>query len=832
MSKKMRVVTNLSNQPNINKRMYSYSDNMKNNVQNSYTPSSKTSSKSTVQSSTYNGIKTSIDNGNSVSNNTITMNKGLNKVSKTAENELNHTNDFSNKMTGTSISSVRHGVKIFKNAQKVESGLYKASKSIKVTVSKGRSIKTGTVKSKMSYSELVKRYQQDKYGILFLKRKKTPYSELVDRYYYYSDKKKQLLLLMNYHKIQTRRILKSGKESLKNIRVTTGKNVKTVAVKKIESQKSNVVSRIAKSTTKKTYNLGKRTVKTSAYGMGNQLENMMSNSDDIGTQTLNMGIKTGRVTVKTIKHTPTVAKTTYKGVKTVAKAPIKTARGTVRTTKRVVKTVNRARRLGAKKTSKLMVKNFAKASKKGVSFVAKIILKSTRKLLLPVIISVIGLLAVSSVISAPVSAVSAMFGGFFSIFSSDKKSEVESDVNESEYLFEKVTSKRLDFIDKITNDIEKYKNDYDIVKIYNTMGGELSDGNESIESIVPSVSEMVEKIQGIFHTILLTEYELSPNQSELDKTFDKIWKHITIVTSTAQPTEYCNEKDSDGTYHANDDCVNKGEIKKHTTYTSDKCDSYKYKCLGHEITIVEDGKPIIKTEYCEDVSQCSNNEKALECKGYAICKGHKSIYVTIGTADMNELLAEFFTNEINELVDKDNLTTKEKNRLKELEDNYSFCLEYIDYLLGEDYNYGYVDGENTGNADVGDVVVNNGSDIGSQAVKYGLQFVGNKYVWGGNSLTKGVDCSGFTQQVYKKFGVTIPRNSRSQAKTGKLVSYSQIKTGDLVFYAKNGVVNHVAMYIGDGKIVHASNPNPYPKGGIKISNAKYKPIYCIRRVAE
>lgn len=117
-----------------------------------------------------------------------------------------------------------------------------------------------------------------------------------------------------------------------------------------------------------------------------------------------------------------------------------------------------------------------------------------------------------------------------------------------------------------------------------------------------------------------------------------------------------------------------------------------------------------------------------------------------------------------------------------------------------------------------------------EVIKYALKFVGNPYVWGGESLTKGADCSGFVQSIYRDFGYSLPRVSKEQAKyAGKKVSESDLKPGDLIFYASNkGVVNHVAMYIGDGKIVHAANK----RQGIITSNYKYRKIYCIRRIIE
>lgn len=119
------------------------------------------------------------------------------------------------------------------------------------------------------------------------------------------------------------------------------------------------------------------------------------------------------------------------------------------------------------------------------------------------------------------------------------------------------------------------------------------------------------------------------------------------------------------------------------------------------------------------------------------------------------------------------------------------------------------------------------SSSGNEIATYALKFVGNPYVWGGESLTHGADCSGFTQTIYSHFGYSIPRVSRDQAKYGQKVSESNLQPGDLIFYTNSGgTVNHVAMYIGNGKIVHAANR----RQGIITSKYNYRSIYCIRRV--
>ena len=103
-------------------------------------------------------------------------------------------------------------------------------------------------------------------------------------------------------------------------------------------------------------------------------------------------------------------------------------------------------------------------------------------------------------------------------------------------------------------------------------------------------------------------------------------------------------------------------------------------------------------------------------------------------------------------------------------------------------------------------------------VSYALQFVGNPYVAGGTSLTKGADCSGFVQSVFRDCGYSLPRSSREQAAAGREVSLDELQPGDLLFYSKGGSINHVALYIGNGQVVHASTE----RTGIKISNYNYR----------
>ncbi len=136
-------------------------------------------------------------------------------------------------------------------------------------------------------------------------------------------------------------------------------------------------------------------------------------------------------------------------------------------------------------------------------------------------------------------------------------------------------------------------------------------------------------------------------------------------------------------------------------------------------------------------------------------------------------------------------------------------------------------GQNNGGGSGGGSDPGYKTDIsGQDVVDFACQYIGKPYEWAGNDVNNGIDCSGFTKYVYGHFGIYLPRYSGDQRSYGKAVSYANAKPGDLVCYE-----GHVAIYIGNGKIVHASNSQPYPIGGIKISPIYYgKDIITIRRL--
>lgn len=125
-----------------------------------------------------------------------------------------------------------------------------------------------------------------------------------------------------------------------------------------------------------------------------------------------------------------------------------------------------------------------------------------------------------------------------------------------------------------------------------------------------------------------------------------------------------------------------------------------------------------------------------------------------------------------------------------------------------------------------------GSGVSSTRVKlvnFAKKYLGDAYVWGGTRLGVGVDCSGFTQAIYRNFGYYIPRTSRSQGVGGTKISASNLKPGDLVFYGSSSYINHVAIYMGGGRVIHASNK----RDGIKISNMYYRqPVRFVRYIKD
>lgn len=173
--------------------------------------------------------------------------------------------------------------------------------------------------------------------------------------------------------------------------------------------------------------------------------------------------------------------------------------------------------------------------------------------------------------------------------------------------------------------------------------------------------------------------------------------------------------------------------------------------------------------------------------------------------------------EIKRLEEKKKKEEEEARRKAEEEEARRRAQE----AMAETQDSGVVVTTNNSSYDVSSIYSANGSDLGKNIAAFACQFIGNPYVPGGTSLTDGADCSGFVFSVYKNFGYKVPRTSSSLRSAGVEVAYSEAQPGDVVCYP-----GHVAIYIGNGMIVHASTK----KTGIKISRAEYRSILCVRRI--
>ncbi len=161
------------------------------------------------------------------------------------------------------------------------------------------------------------------------------------------------------------------------------------------------------------------------------------------------------------------------------------------------------------------------------------------------------------------------------------------------------------------------------------------------------------------------------------------------------------------------------------------------------------------------------------------------------------------------------LTVKKGTKIRVLTSNSKWVQVKVNGVIG------YARGKNISTGNGG--TASNTTTKGQSVINYALRFVGNPYRWGGSSLTNGTDCSGFVMSVYRHFGKSLPHSSYALRRVGRAVhGLSNAKPGDIICYS-----GHVALYIGNGKIVHASNP----RDGIKISsNANYRHIVAIRRI--
>lgn len=209
----------------------------------------------------------------------------------------------------------------------------------------------------------------------------------------------------------------------------------------------------------------------------------------------------------------------------------------------------------------------------------------------------------------------------------------------------------------------------------------------------------------------------------------------------------------------------------------------------------------------------------------------KTVTIIVAQGGATDILSEYYTNDIEELKIKKDRNDEEKIKLSKLTEDYRMALTLLDY-----YNCNADGGgKSSEDIDLSKLTELSSNEKINKMISLAKTKIGNKYIYGGTDIDRGIDCSAFVQWCYRQIGINLKRTSRSQcASDGVEVSINDIQPGDLCFYCNKGtnIVGHVSMYIGNGKIIHASNSAPYPKGGIKISDFSYRTPYKVKRIVK
>ena len=565
---------------------------------------------------------------------------------------------------------------------------------------------------------------------------------------------------------------------------------------------------------------------------------------------------------------------TYKGVRTGIKAAKKVAKKAG---------VSKAARMYANHWKNSFAgkirKGVAKAGHSVVTAAVDTLKALGQKMIIPLLMVLLVIALASTIINSVAGAVTAILSPFISDDSGEE-------IDETQLITQEITEKRAGLINELKETYQDNLVDnggfYHSVRFFNAFNDtdiEFTDSN--ISTSIYTVKDYVEAIQPIFHTIIICEYDGEASKGEMKSLITEMWNTLNVIKTEEMPTEYCGMNiaedgsvipvyDADGLVHADPaSCPNHSYASQYHADIDDGiaafCDSWYFLCEGHQgtcthhcdnncaFTYICGGRSLThlfhtesckqyycghshsswssasspgcySTNYCNGrnpmAAGCSNSTRHKHCAGYYECYGHRILALSVSLNSFGDLMNKYFLDEINSLEAKTR-TEEEELRLNNLHDSYDVCLAYLS-VLEEEYGYGS-----------SSEIVNLDGVTLTSLTDYACSFIGNPYIWGGNDPNTGADCSGFVKYVFAHFGVAMNRTAHQQVVQGTLVDgIANAQPGDLIFWSENGTddgVYHVAIYLGNNKIVHASNSRPYPAGGIKVSNV-YGTIYKIKRM--
>lgn len=519
---------------------------------------------------------------------------------------------------------------------------------------------------------------------------------------------------------------------------------------------------------------------------------------DIGVQTA----------VKGIKATPYAVKTAVKTGKNVYGA----GKGTVAAARFIKNNGLRAAwNAGRKKATQA-------AAEAGKSIVTALINAAKAlggKVIVPLIIIVVAIMAINGVITVPVTSISAIFSSMFST------RDTNTDYDIREYLNTIVPTLSANFQQDLANQMTDSWNNYHIVRFYsNTGSGEVIDPTLSgIATVFPTNDELMNMIQPVFNAVILMEYDLEPSEAEAQTLTEELFQKLFTVT-TAITVEHCGQDlltgegtvtiHDCGSVHALSDCPNK-VIGTHSSYTCDDC-CY-YWCPGHEYDCGD--------EDCGGHTRyCGGCEFA--CDGYTYCGSHDVISYTLSLDGIYALEAEYFLDPIEQLSNIPNRTEDEEARLQELKDYHEIFIEMMSQVS---INYGggltvsdlsnvtFVNGTRTENQDVINLALSQVGQTGGQPYwsYYGfssrVEWCACFVHW---CMRHTSSASGsYPTTSNNAYCQTVANNFMAIGQWGDR-SYTNLVAGDTIFFdwQGDGHTDHIGLVIGtDGTNVYTVEGN-------------------------
>lgn len=446
-----------------------------------------------------------------------------------------------------------------------------------------------------------------------------------------------------------------------------------------------------------------------------------------------------------------------------------------------------------------------------------------KKVIIPILIIAIVVMACSGVITVPVTAVASIFGSFFSTKDTKKDFDIKDFLNT--FIPERIT----EFQNDLAAKLEKSRSEYNIVRLKSNFSSDevVSPNLNGIISVFPSNDEVINMIQPVFNAVILMEYDLEPTEKQAKDLAEKIFSKLFSVT-TEKTTEQCGQdlltgrgtvlaSHTCGSIHAKDNCPNK-ITGKHASYTCSDC--CVLSCPGHT---TKDGV----TTYCPG---CVNT-----CSGYSYCGGHSVITYTLSVEGVYVLEYIYFKEPMEELLNKETRTEEEENKLAQLKDYHEIFSEMMNDTTVV-YNSGFTMADLSGVKFKDSKRIKN-KEVVDKALSQKDQKGGQPF-WSYLGFSKRVEwCACFVNWCMRntpsatKYYPNLPSTNNASCinvanyfKKNKQFAdrnYTDLVAGDVIFfdYDNVGETHHIGIVIGvDGKYVYTVEGNT---PGDKVSTSSY-----------